>query len=96
MGNLPEAKRLLQKAVAIDEAAFEPNHPTLATIYSNLALVEQDLGNLPEAKRLLQKAVAINEASLPQDHPWTNNSKAGLAIIQAALDKQHQGNPKKP
>ncbi len=96
LGNLPEAKRLLQKAVAIDEAAFEPNHPTLATIYSNLALVEQDLGNLPEAKRLLQKAVAINEASLPQDHPWTNNSKAGLAIIQAALDKQHQGNPKKP
>ena len=39
-------------------AHFDPNHPNLATRYSNLATVLQDLGELPEARRLLERAIA--------------------------------------
>ena len=48
LGNLAEARRLLTRAIEIQEKAFEPDHPNLAVSYSNLALVEKALGNLAE------------------------------------------------
>jgi tetratricopeptide (TPR) repeat protein len=69
LGNLPQARSLLLKALAIQEKAYEPDHPTLATSYSNLALVEKALGNLPQARSLLLKALAIQEKAYEPDHP---------------------------
>ena len=60
----PEATRPLQeRALAIDEAAYGPDHPRVATDLNNLAQILQDLGQ-PEATRPLQeRALAIDEAA---------------------------------
>ncbi len=69
LGNLAEARSLLRRAIAINEKAYDADHPTLATSYSNLAVVEQTLGNLAEARSLLRRAIAIEEKVYDADHP---------------------------
>ncbi|WP_310601173.1 tetratricopeptide repeat protein [Desulfobulbus sp.] len=86
MGNLNEARSLLIKAVAINEKAYKPDHPTLAISYSNLATVEQDLGNLNEARALMLKAIAINEKIYEPDHPTLATSYSNLAMVEQNLD----------
>jgi hypothetical protein len=36
------ARDLMQRAIAIAEKVYGPDHPTLAVRYSNLALIEQE------------------------------------------------------
>jgi hypothetical protein len=62
LGEPAAARPLLERALAIDEAAFEANHPTIAVDLSNLALVLQDLGDPAAARPLLERTLAILEA----------------------------------
>ena len=71
LGNLDAARTLLQRAIEIDEKAYEADHPSLAIRYSNLALVEQDLGNLDVARKFARRAYEIASARLGPDHPTT-------------------------
>ncbi|KUG28038.1 hypothetical protein ASZ90_002104 [hydrocarbon metagenome] len=80
-----EAKRLLERAVEIREKAFAPDHPALATSYSNLALVEKDTGNLAEARCLLLRAIEIEEKAFDQDHPALATSYSNLALVELDL-----------
>jgi len=83
--NLDEARILMKKAVPINEKVFEPDHPSLATSYSNLAMVERDLGNLDEARILMKKAVAIYEKVFEPDHPSLATSYSNLAMVEKGL-----------
>jgi len=56
LGRLPDARALLQRAVAIEEEAHGAN---LHKWLTNLAAVEQDMGNLEEARRHLERALEI-------------------------------------
>jgi len=47
-GNLAEARRLLEQAIAFKQRAHTADHPTLATSYSNLALVELQQAIFPK------------------------------------------------
>jgi len=85
LGYFSEAKELLKKAIEINEKVYEPGHPSFATIYSNLALVEQDLGNLKEAKELLKKAIEINEKVYEPGHPTLATSYSNLALVEQDL-----------
>jgi len=50
--------------VAIDEAAYGPDHPEVATDLNNLALILRDLSQLEAARpSLREQALAINEAA---------------------------------
>jgi tetratricopeptide (TPR) repeat protein len=55
--------------ISINEQAYEPDHPTLAVSYSNLATIEMALGDLPAARDLMQRAIAIDEKAYEPDHP---------------------------
>ncbi|MEV6868533.1 tetratricopeptide repeat protein, partial [Streptosporangium subroseum] len=44
-------------------AAYGPDHPTVATLLSNLAFNFRDLGRPGEAVPLEQRALAITEAA---------------------------------
>ena len=66
---LAEARPLAERALAIDEAAYGPDHPDVATVLNNLAHILQDLGQLAEARPLAERALAIAEAAYGPDHP---------------------------
>ena len=85
LGELPEARRRIERAIEIDEKHFEPDHPELAISYSNLALILQDLGELPEARRLIERAIEINEQHFEPDHPTLARRYSNLAMILQAL-----------
>jgi len=64
-----EAKGLLERALAIDEASFGPDHRRVANRVNNLALVLKELGDFAQARKLCERALAIDEASFGSDHP---------------------------
>ena len=76
-----EAKGLHERALAIGEASFGPDHPNVANYVNNLALVLQDLGDLAQARKLLERALAIDEASFGPDHPNVATEVNNLASV---------------
>jgi len=66
---LTEAEPLMHRALAISEASFGPDHPTVATRLSNLAALLQATNRLAEAEPLMRRALVIGEASFGPDHP---------------------------
>jgi tetratricopeptide (TPR) repeat protein len=56
------ARTLLERALAIAEAAHGPDHPEVAASLNNLALVLRALGDLAGARPLQERALAITEA----------------------------------
>jgi len=63
------AKSALERALKINEAAYGPDHPTVAIDVNNLGLVLQALGDLPAAKQAFERALKIDEAAYGPDHP---------------------------
>jgi len=59
---LTDAKTLLERALAIEEAAYGPDHPDVGIRLNNLAQVLQDLGDPAGARPLQERALAITEA----------------------------------
>ena len=54
-----EAEPLYERAIAIDEKALGPEHPTVATMLNNLALLYNAQGRDAEAETLRGRASAI-------------------------------------
>ena len=59
---LGDAKALLERALAIDEAAYGPDHPAVATDLNNLASILRDLGQPEAARPLQERALAITKS----------------------------------
>ena len=81
LGQLIEARRLLERTIEIQEKAFDADHPTLATSYSNLATVVKDQGDLAAARRLLERAIEIEEKASDADHPLLAIRYSNLATV---------------
>ncbi len=62
-GRPADARPLAERALAIDEAALGPDHPTVAILLSVLALIMRDLGLAREARPLAERAAGITEAA---------------------------------
>ena len=63
------ARAAYERALAIGERAFGPDHPNVATGVNNLGSVLQDLGDLAGARAAFERALAIFEHVLGPDHP---------------------------
>ena len=81
---LGEAEPLFRRALAIDEASYGPDHPTVATRLNNLASLLYATNRLGEAEPLYRRALAILEASYGPDHPNTVTARENLAWLEAA------------
>jgi len=88
-----EAKGLIERALAIHEASFGPDHPNVATGFNNLAGVLQDLGDLAQARALYERALAIDEASYGPDHPNVATDFNNLAGVLKDLGYLDQARP---
>ena len=64
-----EAKAAYERALAIDEVAFGPHHPSVARDVNNLGGVLKDLGDLAGARAAFERVLAISEAAFGPTHP---------------------------
>jgi tetratricopeptide (TPR) repeat protein len=90
---LADARPLLERALAITEAAYGPDHPTVATRLNNLALILRDLGQPQDALPLQERALAITEAAYGPDHPDVATRLNNLAWILQALGQPQDARP---
>ncbi len=81
LGQPEEARPLQERALAIDEAAYGPDHPAVARDLNNLALILRDLGQPEGARPLQERALAIDEAAYGPDHPDVALDLNNLALI---------------
>lgn len=67
--NLPLITRAaFERALAIDEAVFGPEHPKVARDVNNLGLVLRDLGDYAGVKAAYERVLVILENHFPPDH----------------------------
>jgi tetratricopeptide (TPR) repeat protein len=79
-----QAKRMFERALAIDEAALGPNHPDVAIEMINLSNVLREQGDLAGAKTLIERALAIDEAALGPNHPDVATDLNNLSLVLRA------------
>ena len=57
--DLKQAKEYHERALAIWQQTLGPQHPDVATLYENLAIVLGDQGDLKQAKEYHERVLAI-------------------------------------
>jgi tetratricopeptide (TPR) repeat protein len=82
-----QAEPLYRRALAVDEASFAPDHPTVATRLINLAELLRDTNRLAEAEPLYRRALAIRETSFGPNHPDVATSLNNLAVLLHATHR---------
>ena len=93
LGLVQEARPLAERALAIAEATYGPDHPTVAIRLSVLAGILRDLGLVAEARPLAERALAIDEAALGPDHPTVATLLNVLASILGDLGLAEEARP---
>jgi tetratricopeptide (TPR) repeat protein len=88
-----DARPLLERALAIDEAAYGPGHPDVAAALNNFAQILQDLGELEAARPLQERALAIDEATYGPGHPAVARDLNNLALILRDLGQPEAARP---
>jgi len=83
LGKADEARRLLERALGITEAAYGPEHPALATRLNNLGWLLRDLGKSDEARPLFERALRIKAAS-PVRTPTSGSTDWNSASTKAS------------
>ena len=87
IGNYPDARFYLERALAIREKTSGPNDPTTARSLNNLGLLLMAQGDLVGSRAYLERALEIREQTLGPDHPTTAASFNNLgALLQAQGD----------
>ncbi len=76
-----QARTLFERALAIDEAAYGPDHTAVATRLNNLASVLRDQGDLAGARSRFERALAIDEAAYGPDHTATRTVRDNLGSL---------------
>ena len=80
-GRYAEAALLLERALAICERIFGPDHPDVAQSLSNLATVYRKQGRYAEAQPPHERALAIRERAFGPNHPNVAESVHELAVL---------------
>jgi tetratricopeptide (TPR) repeat protein len=88
-----DAEPLYRRALAIDEARREPDHPEVATDLNNLASLLRTTNRLAEAEPLYRRALAILEKSLGPDHPSVASNLNNLAGLFQATNRLAEAEP---
>lgn len=82
LGNFEEARKLLEKAMFLDEKNYGINHPVTANRYSNLASVLFIFEDYKNATLLLEKAYKIYISHFGDEHSSTKRAKENLDFVE--------------
>ena len=85
LADYTQARRLHERALAINEKVFGPDHPESATHLSNLASAIAAQGDFATARQHHERALTIREKVLGPEHPDTANSLGHIARLLHAL-----------
>ncbi len=80
-GKVSEARKLLEKSLAITEQAQGADHADVAFRLCGLAGLEEECGHFRDAEKLYNRAIAIRERALGGDHPLLAETLRGQAWI---------------
>jgi tetratricopeptide (TPR) repeat protein len=80
-GRYAEAEPLYQRSLTINEKAFGPEHPDVATSLSNLGLLYDNQGRYAEAEPLYKRSLAIKENFLGLEHPVVATTLNNLGLL---------------
>jgi tetratricopeptide (TPR) repeat protein len=86
---LTEAEPLMQRALAIDEASYGPDHPNVARDLNNLALLLRATNRLDDAEPLMQRHLVILfkfTRSTGHVHPLLKQACANYRALLQAMD----------
>jgi tetratricopeptide (TPR) repeat protein len=83
-GNLEEARRSVDRAIAIKLKAYGPVHETLAIAYVEAAAILLAMERLPEARAAAEQALAIHQKTIGESHPDYGESLRTLADVLRA------------
>jgi tetratricopeptide (TPR) repeat protein len=78
------ARACFERALKIDEAAYGPEHPNVATDVNNLGSVLQDQGDLTAARACFERALKIDEAAYGPEHPDVATAVNNLGAVLLA------------
>ena len=78
-GDYREARRLLERGLAIRETALGRDHLDVAGSLNNLAVLLVNTGDLIQVRSLVERALVIWEKESPPDHP-----RIGLGVSNLA------------
>jgi tetratricopeptide (TPR) repeat protein len=87
------AEPLHRRALAIAEASYGADHPTVAIRLNNLALLLRATNRLSEAEPLFRRALAITEASYGPDDPTVAPGLNNLAALLWATNRLSEAEP---
>jgi tetratricopeptide (TPR) repeat protein len=90
---LAEAEPVLERALAIDEKSFGPEHPNVAIDLNNLARLYDNQGQYAMAEPLHRRALAIREKALGWEHPHVAMSLNNLAALLRATNRLAEAEP---
>src|SRR5689334_626121 len=80
-GRYADAIPLARQVLAIREKEFGTDHPSVANILSNLAVLYDGQGRYAEAEPLYKRSLTINEKALGPDHPDVATSLNYLGLL---------------
>ncbi len=92
-GLYSQAEPAMRRALAIDEAAYGPDHPDVARDLNNLALLLKDTNRLQDAEPLMRRALSIDEFAYGPDHPRVAISLNNLATLLRATNRLQEAEP---
>ena len=78
-GEYLPARQLTERALAINEAVYGPEHPEVASTLGNLGIVQGRLGEFEAARKSQTRALAIEEAVYGTEHPEVAATQSELA-----------------
>jgi eukaryotic-like serine/threonine-protein kinase len=78
-----EAREQLEKALAIQLAAYGEAHPSIAETYTRLGTVAREQGRLEEAREFHEKALALRLRVLGEGRPLVAESRTYLGELAA-------------
>jgi CHAT domain-containing protein/TolA-binding protein len=91
--NAPESRRFAERAVAIKEKAFGPDHPEVAISLNHLANLLYYAEDYARAKPLYERALMIGEKTLGPEHLEVAKSLTGLAALRSRAGEHNWAKP---
>ena len=83
----------MQRALAIDEKSYGPEHPKVATNLNNLAQLLKATNRPTEAEPLIRRALAIDEKSYGPEHPKVATDLNNLGQLLRATNRMAEAEP---
>ena len=81
LGDPAKARDMLERALAIQERAYGPDHIEIAPALFSLGKVHVALGDNAKAREFFARALAIAERAYGSDHPRTQMCRNNLARL---------------